>query len=264
MKRIYITFGGASYDATTERIVKDAPQFGADEVWVYDDRWLTETEFYRVNQWLWDHHGDQNNQKRGFGWFAWKPFILLDALSRLQDGDVVLYTDADTYPIADFSMLHEECSRLGGVMLFEAMGCPTNQWTKRDCFAVMGQDQPEYWNRRAGVARFMLFERGPWKAYQFLVEWQAYCLNPLTQTFDPSVLGPELDGFREHRAEQAIMTLLGLKYGFKFYREACQFGDAFTEDRELYPTLFHQVYSTITKTLEGSRFRNMDHAGIGR
>lgn len=263
MRKIYINFGGRSYDGTAKFIDRDAVKFGADEVWHYDDLWLTQTDFYKSNQWLWNHHGDMQDRKRGFGWFAWKPFIIMDALSRLQDGDIVMFTDADTYPVADFSVLYDECAKIGGAMLFEAQGCQTNWYTKRDCFIVMGQNTEEYQIRKAGVARFMLFQKGPWKPYQFLCEWLTYCLNPLAQTFDTSVLGPEPNEFIEHRTEQAIMTLLGLKYGYKFYREACQFGDGHEADRDLYQTLFHQHYCSEAKTLEGSRFRNMDHSGIG-
>jgi len=264
MKKVYITFGGRAYDATTEPIVRCAESFGADEVLVYDDRWLMETEFYKSNQWLWQHPGDRNGNKRGFGWFAWKPFIIMDALSRLNDGDIVLFTDADTYPIADLSVLYEECARIGGAMLFEAQGCQTNWYTKRDCFIVMGQNTEEYQIRKAGVARFMLFQKGPWRPYQFLCEWLAYCLNPLAQTFDPSILGPEPDEFIEHRTEQAIMTLLALKYGYKFYREACQNGEGHEADRDLYPQLFVQHWCSEPKTLEGSRYRNVDHSGLGK
>src|SRR5678815_6014385 len=87
MMKVYITFSGAPYAETTRQIVERGREFGADDVQVYDDRWLLEQDFYRMNQWLWDHP-----HKRGFGWYAWKPFIIWDALSKLNAGDVVLYT----------------------------------------------------------------------------------------------------------------------------------------------------------------------------
>jgi len=257
MKKIYITFSGSAYDATTEKIVQHAPRFGADEVLVYDDVWLTGTDFHRHNQWLWQHPG-WNGRKLGFGWFAWKPFVILDALDRLQEGDIVLYTDADTHPIADFSMLYDECARIGGAMLFNAYGCDNRYYCKRDAFVVMGQDYPPYTDHRtAGVARFMLFRKGPWRPRQFLYEWLTYAVNPKATTFDASTIAPELPGFGEHRTEQAIMTLLAYKYDYKLYREACQFGAAHPEDKELYGQLFEQVGGTGPRTMAGSRFRNV-------
>lgn len=260
MKRIYICFGGRGYDDTTAKIVADAPRFGADEVKVYDDRWLLGTEFYAANKWLWSYpaNDDPKRKPRGFGWFSWKPYIIADALSRAEEGDIVLFTDADTYPIADFSAIFEECNRIGGIMLFAAQGCHNRQWVKRDCWITMGMDDPQYYDTQAGVARFMLFQKGAPITDAFLKEWLLLCLDKNCQTFEPSVLGPEIEGFKEHRCEQAILTLLAMKRGLKFYREACQFGDGSTEDRELYPTLFHQVWAGKPKTLEGSQFFNVE------
>jgi len=274
MKRVLITFSGSAYDATTALTVERAPKMGADEVKVYDDRWLLSTPFGQSPefQWLLTHRGVGNPRGgRGFGWFSWKPYILQHALSRVDDGDVVMFLDGDTYPIADFSMLFSECERIGGHMAFMATAkteplC-NRQWCKRDCFIAMGCDEPRFWHGPHYVARFMLFQKGaPWVS--FLEAWQVFCLDRHAQTFEPSVLAPELDGlphtdgptgnFREHRTEQAIYTNLCIAHERKPYREACAFGNECPQDWKLYPQLFEQKYVPGPKTLEGSRFRNVD------
>lgn len=260
-RKIYITFGGEVYDGTTALIAMLAPKFGADEVRVYDDNWLIRErpDFFELNRWLWDHP-----HKRGFGWYAWKPFILLDALEHAAEGDVILYTDADTFPVDDFSMLYDICARDGGIMLFKAGGNVNvrfrqSQWCKRDCYIVMNQDEPRYYEAEAGVARFMLFQKGQWRAHQFLMEWLTYCLNPLATTFERSLLAPEPAGFVEHRTEQAIMSNLAHKYRLKLYREACELGNSFPEDKDLFPQLFSQINPWGNKTAPcvGSKFRNV-------
>lgn len=253
--RLYISFGGSTYDSTVQEVVNSYQRLGVDNVWFYDDLWLECQEFYHVNKKFWDHP-----QKRGFGWYCWKPYIILNALGKASAGDVVLYSDADTYPIGDLTPLYEIAER-DGIMLFAASNWNNRQWCKRDCYIVMNQDEEKYHNAQAGVARFMLFQKGPWKPYQFLLEWLAYTVNPLCNTFDKSVLGPELDGFIEHRCEQSVLTLLAHRYGYKLYREACQAGEGFSQDKEIYPTVFHQeptkTYLNITAPVEGSRYRNV-------
>lgn len=250
MKKVYITFSGAAYDETTRKIL-EAVTLGADEVRVYDDVWLMKQPFYEQNKWLWEH-----SHKRGFGWYCWKPFIIWHALSTLADGDVVLYTDADTYPIAPFGMLYEQCAKDGGIMLFASENHLQSQWCKRDCYIVMCQDPPQ--DNPAGVARFMLFQKGPWRATQFLMEWLTYCVNPWANTFDISVLGEEVPQFVEHRAEQAIMTNLAHKYGLYLYREACGAGAGNSRDKALYGQLFQQVdhLDKTTMAAEGSAYAN--------
>lgn len=254
-KLIYITFSGMPYDTTTQKIYQRAKPCGADECRVYDDHWLIHTEFYQHNKWLWDHP-----HKRGFGWYCWKPYIILDALSKSDNGDVVLYTDADTYPIANLRVIFDTASR-DGVMLFAAGHFSNRQWCKADCFTVMGQDEKKYIDCQAGVARFMAFQNGPWRPRQFLMEWLTYCVNPFATTFDISHYSEENPGFIEHRTEQAIMTLLAHKYGYKLHREADQHGMGFPEDKDLYGQLFCQEpvkdYLNVTAPVHGSQFRNV-------
>ncbi len=259
-KKIYITFSGDAYHETTQKIVEGVPQFGADEVWVYDDQWLKEEQkdFCKKVAWAFDHP-----KKRGFGWYTWKPFVIIEAMKKASEGDIVLFTDADTYPIADLNVLYETCEKQGGIMLFATSGHNQRKWCKRDCFIVMGQDEPKYYDTQHGVARFMLFQKGSPAAERFLSEWLAFTCDQRANTFDPSLLGPELEGFREHRCEQAIMTNLAHKYGHRLYREACQNGDRFSADKDLYPTLFHQDgtvaarHKNSTIPCLGSKFRNI-------
>lgn len=255
--RTYVTFGGEAYDATIQRIVEDAPRFGVHEVRVYDDKWLVETEFYKMNRWLWEIPADPAKERRGFGWYAWKPFVILQELERALPGDIVLFTDGDTYPIGDLSPLFEQCRKDGGIMLFAAEGCLQRHWCKRDMMIAMGQDEPRFLGAQHGTARFMLFEAGDWRAKQFLMEWLAYMLNPLNPTLEPSRLANDYPDFHEHRWDQAVMTNLVHKYGLKLYREADEFGDGTDRDRDIYPTVFKQVYRSPHNSLNGSRFRNV-------
>lgn len=259
MTKYCITFGGQAYDSVTSKIVEQAPKLGADKVLVYDDAWLMKQDFYKQNKWLWEHH-----HKRGFGWYCWKPYIIYHTLTNYcQDGDIVLFIDADTYPVNNFSILYDICERDGGIMLFAVEAHSNISWCKADCFITMGQLAGlQDTSSRAGVARFMLFQKGKWRATQFLMEWLTYCVNPLSTTFDTSVLkSAEHPLFKEHRAEQAIMTNLAHKYGCELYREADQTGEWSPRHRDLYPILFIQADPHIeNKTREvnqGSRFANV-------
>ena len=254
----YVTFSGGLWDATTQQIVEKAPQFGADEVLVYDDQWLMAQEFYTLNRHMWDPHPFH----RGFGWWCWKAFVIWKALERCQEGDVVLYTDADTYPIRDLSVLYQQCRIDGGMMLFECSMWWQREWCKRDCYIVMDADTVENHALKAACGRFILFQKGPWRVQQFLMEWQTYLVNLKANGRDLSTLGPELAGFREHREDQAILTILAHRYGLKLYREADQTGGGYSNDKELYPVLFHQEspwerHAEVTAAVTGSRFRNV-------
>lgn len=259
MSKVYITFSGAAYNATTEKIVADAQRFGADEVRIYDDLYLLHHPFYELNRWIFERE-----PKFGFGWCSWKPLIILEEMKRLDTGDIILYTDADTYPIADLSPIFELCRR-DDITLFEAQGCLHNRFTQIDCLKVMNADP---WRDMVmACGRFQLFKKGSYRVNQFLYEWLTYNLNPLCQFSNTpemahTKLGPEHSTFARHSAEQSVLGLLALRYGIKLHREACQFGwprlPNAGQPEDDYPQLFEQVYCSGDRTdISGSKFRNV-------
>ena len=260
MRKVVATFSGSKYHEPTKRIVEDSPKFGADDVWVFDDWWL---QNHRPGYWDRVRAFRERPDVRGVDFFCFKPFVILDAFRRLQPGDVLLWLDADTYPIASLLPLYEECRRNSGHMLFSAIGCVNRAWTKRDAFVAMGCDEPAYHDAQHAVARFMLFEKGgAFPVERFLGQWLGYTANPLINTFRPSVLGlPELDGYKQSRCEQSVLSNLCVQYGVRLYREACQFGADNPLDQDLYPQTFFQdgAHSFDPNgNRDGSSFRNVN------
>lgn len=283
MRNVYVTFSGAAYDATTKQIAEKAPKLGADAVFVYDDRWLMHQPFRKENDWAWRHPG-HSGHKYGFGWYCWKPYVILHAMKFLKPGDCLLFTDADTFPVSNFSMLFDACRREGGIFAFEATGCSNRQWVKRDVWEAVFAEmlEPVYFDRdiesqrgiilkaldqkldtQHATARFMVFEKGAVRHRErgltpefFLSEWNRLCTTPGLTTRDPSSR-PEFPGFEENRGDQSIFSLLCLKYELPLHREADEFGNGSNKDRELFGQLFVQRYCAGDRNdLSGSRYRS--------
>ena len=232
-RNLLVTFGGNGYDHVTERVMSAALRVGVDEVRVYDDVWLEGHPFRHMpgNRWLWE-----TEERRGMGWHAFKPLIVLDAMDRFAEdlytvagGDVILYLDGDTFPTGkDLRPLFDR-ARQEQIVLFDYVGHePQSTWCTRNCFVAMGQDEPRYHEALHGCARFGLFLVGSWMARQFLYEWLAYCVNPDANGRHPRPsLGPNLPGFKEHRTDQAIYTNLAHKYGLHLYPEPSEPGEGY-------------------------------------
>lgn len=272
MKRVYVTFGGAAYDETLVRIVEDAPKYGADQVLIYDDKFVMDHQFYRLNRDWWTKRDTKwNLDNRGFGWFIWKPFVILHALQRLKPGDMLLYTDADTYPIADLAPVFEGCVEDNGMYVFAETGCLHRNFCKRDTLVVMALDSPQWGVRMQwhATARFLVFQAGRWRNEQFLMEWLTYCLNPLANTFDQSRIVPEYPDLHEPRCEQAILTNLIYKYQQPLHRVPDRQPIEATEENRLlywqhpgifdkFPQMFvHEDRRGDCNQLQGSKFRNV-------
>lgn len=257
---LHVTFGGKAYDSTIEIIVRHCPQFGADRVLVLDDKWLIETGYVARNKWLYenvtDAHGTDYNH--GFGWNSWKSFVIQTAMDRCENGDVVLYTDADTFPIAPYGALFDACRRECGVYLFEEPGCSTLRFTKADCFLAMGLPIEECPH---ACGRFSLWQKGSFLARQMLNEWWAYSVNPRCMRWDRSILQEDQPEYYRNSTEQSVLTNLAKKYGVPLHRSPDQCGAdraSHTKDWDVYPQVFEQRYCTGDRgDVSGSAFRNM-------
>lgn len=259
MKSILITFGGAAYDHQTTKTYQFArPSNGVDVFKVYDDAWLVRTPFYEQNRWIFERQ-----PQHGFGFCSWKPYIIQHALTYYADvGDVVMYLDADTYPLADLSCLFEMAFR-DDIVLFEEQGCVNKTWIKGECFQAM--DAIGWSDKMIACGRFQLFQKHAYCTQQFLMEWLAYSLNRRCQFHEPS-LNPNLDDptFIKNSCEQSVLSLLAAKYDIPLHRTPDQNGwpvahNGNYKPDDTYPQLFVQVGARgNVGDLSGSRFRNVE------
>ena len=263
-KRILITFGGRAYDAQVAKqctALRCSPYEYSEIIthFVYDDAWLITTPFYALNRWIFERQ-----PQHGFGFCSWKPFIIQHALHNFaSQGDVVMYLDGDTYPIADISCLFEYAERQG-VMLFEEQGCVNKTWIKEECFRTMGVAPGWMLPRDAmhACGRFQLFRKGDYRNDQFLAEWQTYSLNPRCTFHGGSISGdPDDPSFIRNSCEQSVLSLLAYMYNIPLHRTPDQNGwpvsDGYKPE-DAYPRLFVQDGARgNVGDLSGSRYRNV-------
>ena len=84
----FISYGNEKFIQSRERIRKEAEQMGCfnGQIKVYTPEDLSE-EFKRAV-------GDVLNEVRGGGYMTWKPYIIMDMLSKIKENDILLYADA--------------------------------------------------------------------------------------------------------------------------------------------------------------------------
>jgi hypothetical protein len=254
MKKVLVTFGGKAYDPSIAMTIQNQSIAKVDEIRVYDDAWLLQSPFYAGNKWIFERE-----PKNHLGHCSWKPYIIRDAMLGLQPGDVVLYVDGDTHPIADLSPLFEMADR-EGIVLFEATGVDNMRFTKAECFGRILGKAP--FPSQHACGRFQLFKVGNALAAQILMNWQAYNLDPLCQFDEGSTTMQDQPEFFRNSAEQSVLSMLALRYKIPLHREACQYGwpahPGIGQPGDTYPQLFHQEWATGDRNdVSGSRFRNV-------
>ena len=98
----FISYGNDTFKESRERIRKEAEQMGCfnGQIKLYTPDDLSHDFKAAV--------GDVLNEPKGGGYWTWKPYIIADMLSKLNDGDVLVYADAGcTLQVAGVPRLKE-------------------------------------------------------------------------------------------------------------------------------------------------------------
>jgi hypothetical protein len=164
---------------------------------------IKKTDFYKENKELLD-------RKRWIGWGSWKPYVILEALKKIKEGEILIYSDAGISFKASLKEIIERCNKKG-IVLFEST--PINrQWTKRDTFVLMGCDEKKYHDAKQLAANISLWKKTP-ASQKIVSEWLEFCKDTRIITSDPNVCGkPNFPDFIEHRGDQSIISNLAVKY----------------------------------------------------
>ena len=167
--------------------------------------------------------------ERGSGFYAWKPFIIQKKLEVAPERDIVFYCDVGrTFPykllsgslqfFLDWMKTHKQ-SVMPGIKI--PWGGPMSMWTKRDAFVSMSMDTPSIHATAPIQASFSMWINGL-DSKEIVAEWMNLSAQRQLISDEPSVVSlPELSGYKEHRHDQSLLSLVCLKHGIKGMDVGC-------------------------------------------
>lgn len=218
MKIVLTNLSNKLYEKSRFQLNDSATKHGITNINSYSFEDLKSTTFYQQNQKILD-------QPKGIGYWAWKPYIILETMKSLDEGDIVIYSDCGIEIIEPLAPLIEICKKDEPVLLFANGNLRNKYWTKRDCFVVMNCDSEKYWNGLQTDAAFCLFKKSE-VAKDFLTDWLKYCCDERAVGDLANTCGKKnFWGFQSHRWDQSILSLLAIKYEITLYRVPTQFGN---------------------------------------
>lgn len=206
-KLVLCSFGDSRYKASRERLQEQADDFELfDAIHLYNEYDLSDSFREDFKEYL--HAG-----MRGFGYWVWKPRIILDTLAKMNDGDVLLYVDMGCHLNSRgkeklFSYWQEVKQNESGLLVAELEAIRKECfWTKGDVldyFQVRGTEKmlsPQY---QAGV----VFIRKKPKTVTLIQSWLDLYYENFHLLDDTPSRSPNEEGFVEHRHDQSVLSLL--------------------------------------------------------
>ena len=165
------------------------------------------------------------NQKKGNGYWLRKPYFIKKTLDALSFGDFLFYCDSGSYFIRAIDPLINILTKNGqDLMVFKMMNIE-RVWTKRDAFILMGCDDTKYSESGQRLASFSLWKKSKF-TMDFINEFLFFAQDERIITDIENQCGYlNYPGFKEHRHDQSIFSLLTKKYNLPAYRDPSQFGN---------------------------------------
>lgn len=164
---------------------------------------------------------------RGYGYWTWKPYLLLKTLDKMNDGDILLYADLGCFFNSKgrdrlqeyFDIVAKAPSGILGFRSYEESynGMPETvyydyEWTKGDIFDYFGVRDNKSYTHTTQVEATVIFIRKCERSMEFIREWIKVIYDDTTLITDLPSRSPNFSGFKDNRHDQSIYSILAKKY----------------------------------------------------
>lgn len=174
-------------------------------------------------------------QKRGAGYWLWKPYIILKTLQIASFGDYIMYMDAGAFYVRSIRCLIRQLEVDQEDILLSSSLFPNRHWCKRDAFILMDCDKEEIANEHQVEAGYLLLKKTEVNI-KFITEWLDYMCDERISTDCPNTQKKEnYRGFRGNRHDQTVLSLLCRKHCIQPYK-------GLSDSSEITPFLINPKY----------------------
>ncbi len=210
--RVFITFGGGSqgYRNRVNILCKEAKSldFFTTIIGFTDEDLKKDTDF-------WNQHGAFITQnKRGYGYWLWKPYLISKILDCLNENDILVYLDSGcTINPNGIKRFNEYVDMLQNgtesVVAFQMHHLMEKNWTKKKLLEFVDADD-EMRNSGQCIGGINMWKKNERST---LISTQWYAIASHYEFINNSRDPDEDAAFIEHRHDQSVFSLLVKKYG---------------------------------------------------
>ena len=202
MKKYFLVYEDGTHTDHVVKLIESVKNYSDFEVVTFYKSNISE-EFIIENN-------DILNSPRGGGYWLWKPYIINNLLSKINDGDFLFYLDSKYYFTESFTELYNEPIQNTDILVWNNKPNETTNQFKFYCKPdvihkynmedyAYNQNINEFW---AGA----IFIKKTTNSVSIMNEWLEMCCNYSDITDSPSISSNPY--FRDHRHDQSLLTIV--------------------------------------------------------
>ncbi|MDR2602636.1 MAG: hypothetical protein LBC53_09365 [Spirochaetaceae bacterium] len=241
-KKYLCVFADKRLKLTLKRFEKQAKDSNFyDGIYLYSEDNL-EKRFYK--------HFKDKFKLRGFGYWAWKPQIILQTFEKINDGDILQYTDAGCHLTGNgMDRLREYFETAGksetGLLGFNMPQYTEKEWTKGDLFDYFGvRDREDIFEGQ--YVSGIIFAKKCDVGIEIVKKWLQVFYDDFSLVDDSPSKSPNFVEFKENRHDQSVWSLLAKINGVPCFSHSEQL------DPGVYP-----IYAARDKCFKGTMVKKL-------
>ncbi len=215
-KVVCISYGSGDYQNVAKLNLETALEHGADEVKQYGSKDLPWTfllrnciHFLRYPQ---------------CAYWVWKPYVILNTLKKMENGEYLVYSDAASIYIDDISKLLDVFDRDGLDIMPFSLNTLEREYSKGDAFFLLKANTPEIVNSKQRLATFVVMKKSS-VSLDFVKKWLKACQNILIAWGSFNVFMKNYPEYIANRNDQTAYSILTKKMKLPAYRDPSQYGN---------------------------------------
>jgi hypothetical protein len=219
MNKIFITFGGPTLNFynSVNRISNQATEldFFTEIIGFTDHDLKSDITF-------WEKHGDFiSNNKRGYGYWLWKPYLITKQFEKINEGDILIYSDCGCeinkngkQRLLEYIELLENDENKYGIISFDL--CYNEYvYTKSELFDYFEKNGFLENNKNIRInthtaASIIIIKKNK-HSEKIINDW--YNISCNYDLINDSKHMDQCDEFKDHRHDQSILSILLNIYG---------------------------------------------------
>lgn len=202
-----LTFASSKYDKTLKRINNEAHNMKIfNDIFAWNEHDI-DVDFFNK------HSDFMKNSNRGFGYWIWKPQIILQALKKIPRGSILIYCDAGcSLNVEGVSRLREYGNMVinhpAHILCFQQSDSIECSWTKMDLMNYLNYNKPEEMTTKQMVGGIIVIHNVD-DIEKFFKNWLDICCADNYRYIDNSESKtPNSQSFCDHRHDQSIFSIL--------------------------------------------------------
>lgn len=189
------------------------------------------------------------SQKKGGGYWLWKPYLIKKTLDLVEEGEYIIYLDSGSLLIRNVNHLISKLEESKQDVMVFSLPLTEYQWTKRDAFKLMECDIDEFVNSNQRLGGYIIIKKSKFSE-DFINELLDYSCDDRIITDKDNELGfSNYSNFIAHRHDQSVLSLLSKKWDIKPFQDPSEYRDYVNINRKKEFTTIENEGIKINRTM---------------